>query len=176
MALSAQGIDLVEGWRPGAIGAVAAMHSVYYAREWGFGVYFEAKVARELAEFAGRYDPARDLLLLAMDGERIVGSMVVDGGEAGAERHGAHLRWFIIGDASRGAGAGRRLMDAAMDFLRARHARAYLTTFAGLDAARALYERVGFRLVGESEADSWGTRVREQRFEWTCGSAGSVRS
>jgi RimJ/RimL family protein N-acetyltransferase len=41
-----------------------------------------------------------------------------------------------------------------------------LTTFAGLDAARALYERLGFRLVAEADGETWGTKVREQRFEW----------
>ena len=35
----------------------------------------------------------------------------------------------------------------------------------GLDAARRVYERAGFRMVGEAEGDTWGTRVREQRFE-----------
>jgi hypothetical protein len=42
----------------------------------------------------------------------------------------------------------------------------YLNTFAGLDAARALYEQAGFRLVQEVEAQTWGRVMREQRFEW----------
>ena len=41
----------------------------------------------------------------------------------------------------------------------------WLTSFRGLDPARALYERHGFRLVEEREAGSWGTSVLEQRFE-----------
>jgi hypothetical protein len=54
-----------------------------------------------------------------------------------------------------------------MDHLR-RHdfASCYLTTFAGLDAARRLYEQAGFTLTHEEEADSWGTKVREQLFTW----------
>jgi hypothetical protein len=43
----------------------------------------------------------------------------------------------------------------------------YLNTFAGLDAARALYERAGFHLVDEIEGESWGRTMREQRFERT---------
>ena len=39
-----------------------------------------------------------------------------------------------------------------------------LGTFAGLDAARALYEKHGFSLVREQEGTSWGIRVREQEF------------
>jgi len=41
----------------------------------------------------------------------------------------------------------------------------HLDTFAGLDAARALYERAGFRLVAEQAGETWGRVVTEQRFE-----------
>ena len=160
-------IVIAEGFRPGALGAVVTLHAIYYARAWSFGPFFEAKVARELAEFIGRYDRAHDRFLLALDGECILGSLVVDGGEPTATPLGAHLRWFIVDEASQGRGAGTLLMDAAMPFVAAHFPRCYLTTFAGLDAARRLYERAGFRLVAESEAESWGRRVAEQRFEWT---------
>lgn len=40
----------------------------------------------------------------------------------------------------------------------------YLWTFAGLDAARRLYDDFGFRLVEEQAGETWGTRVTEQRF------------
>jgi GNAT superfamily N-acetyltransferase len=57
-------------------------------------------------------------------------------------------------------------MSAAMDFCRqARFSRIYLTTFAGLDAARHLYEREGFRVIAEQEGAHWGKTVREQTFE-----------
>jgi hypothetical protein len=42
--------------------------------------------------------------------------------------------------------------------------RAWLTTFRGLDAARALYERHGFRLAAEEAADQWSGGVGVQRF------------
>ena len=57
-------------------------------------------------------------------------------------------------------------MDAGMRFIQANFRRCYLTTFAGLDAARGLYQRTGFRQTAEIEAENWGTRVTEQRFEW----------
>ena len=40
-----------------------------------------------------------------------------------------------------------------------------LWTFAGLDAARRLYERAGFRLAEERRGTQWGIEVTEQRFE-----------
>ena len=42
--------------------------------------------------------------------------------------------------------------------------RVELWTFAGLDAARHLYESQGFALVEEQEGARWGRVVREQRF------------
>jgi uncharacterized protein YhfF/RimJ/RimL family protein N-acetyltransferase len=158
------GPRIVPGWLPGAIGAIAAMHGGFYAREHAFGLFFEAKVAAECAEFCSRIDPARDGLWLLVDAGRILGSIAIDGAAAG----GAHLRWFIVADEARGGGHGRPMLEAAMAFCRrAGHRRVHLTTFAGLEAARALYERQGFRRVSEAQGGTWGTTVREQRFEWS---------
>lgn len=41
----------------------------------------------------------------------------------------------------------------------------YLWTFAGLDAARHLYEKCGFRLCEQCEGNQWEKTVTEQRFE-----------
>jgi uncharacterized protein YhfF/RimJ/RimL family protein N-acetyltransferase len=157
------GPRVVPGYLPGSIGAIAGLHAAHYTRRHGFGAPFEAKVAAECAAFCSRFDPARDGLWLLVDAGRVLGSVAIDGGSAA----GAHLRWFIVADEFRGRGHGKRLLDAAMGFCRrAGHRGIHLATFAGLDAARALYERFGFRLVHEAEGDTWGTRVREQRFAW----------
>ena len=36
---------VIGGYCPGALGRVAEMHAEYYHRHWGFGLFFEAKVA-----------------------------------------------------------------------------------------------------------------------------------
>ncbi|MEO1192379.1 MAG: GNAT family N-acetyltransferase [Pseudomonadota bacterium] len=151
------------GYRPGALAGVVGLHMAYYAPAWGFGLAFETKVASELAAFLQGHDAARDLFLGAYDGQgQLCGSLVIDGKDAAGA--GAHLRWFIV-DAA-GQGLGGRLLDQGMAFCRDRgYRRVYLSTFAGLDAARRLYERHGFRLVAESEVDQWQGGVREQRFE-----------
>ena len=41
----------------------------------------------------------------------------------------------------------------------------YLNTFSGLDAARHLYEKHGFKLVKGQRGTMWGAQVNEQRFE-----------
>ena len=157
-------IELARGYIPGAIGRVAELHGTYYHAHWGFGLFFEAKVATELAEFLGRYDGARDGFWVASLDGRVEGSITIDGLHAEAE--GAHLRWFIMSDALRGRGVGQRLITAAIDFCRSSgYERVYLWTFEGLGAARHLYENAGFRLVEQRSGTQWGTAVNEQRFE-----------
>jgi len=83
----------ITGWAPGTLGQVVSLHGRYYAREWGFGPYFQAKVAAGMAEFIPRIDPARDLFLAARRGEHLLASITIDGSETSANE--AHLRWFI---------------------------------------------------------------------------------
>ena len=69
------GLHLHKGWFPGVIGWVASEHGRYYAKHWGLGAVFEAKVAGALAELVLRYQPDTDLLLTLTDHERIVASI-----------------------------------------------------------------------------------------------------
>ncbi|MDD5168333.1 MAG: GNAT family N-acetyltransferase [Syntrophales bacterium] len=160
--------DIFPGYVPGAIGRVAELHSTYYHKHWNFSLFFEAKVATELAEFLRRYDRERDGFWIVVSGGRIEGSIAIDG--IRAQDEGAHLRWFILSDALRGKNIGNRLIDTAIRFCRYRgYQRVYLSTFAGLDAARHLYEKAGFRLVEQQKGSHWGTEVNEQRFELQIG-------
>jgi len=160
------GFDIVEGHRSGALGRLVEMHALYYAREWGFGIFFETKVATESAVFFDRINAVTDRAWFVLQGGTVVGSLIIDGGEVGSHIQGAHLRWFILDEACRGQGLGDQLMRQAVDFCdKHGFARVYLTTFAGLDAARALYERHGFQLVRETADRTWGSLVTEQLFE-----------
>jgi len=159
------GWRLESGWVPGAIGDIAALHARHYAASHGFGAVFEAKVARELGEFLARLDPARDLFraVLAADGQ-VLGSIALDGGEAGLPPGTAHLRWFILDAALRGSGLGRRLLAETLDHARAaRFGRVYLWTLAGLPAAERLYAAAGFGLEEEITGRQWGRPVTERR-------------
>ena len=163
-------LTLHTGYLPGAIGRIAELHARYYGARVDFGLPFETKVARELAEFCERYDPARDGLWLVLRDGRVEGSIAIDG--LHAQGDGAHLRWFICADALRGQGWGKRLLATAVDFCRQRgYGKVQLWTFDGLDAARHLYESTGFRLVHEASGSTWGREVREQKFELHTGTA-----
>ncbi len=156
-------MQIVEGYRPGAVSAICGLHINYYAREWGLGLPFEVRVASECAQFLQRYDVACDRLWLAVRDGVIEGSMALDHDPAGTGHEGLHLRWFILSDVLRGSGAGNILMQKAVDFADLTSGgRMWLTTFRGLFAARALYEKFGFELVSETEGDSWGQTVHEQ--------------
>ena len=157
-------MTITSGYVPGAIGRVAELHGRYYAEHWGFGIYFEAKVAAGLSEFLQRYDQGRDGFWTAALDERIEGSIAIDG--VNADGDGAHLRWFIISERLQGRGAGSLLIDKALHFCQKKqYKRVYLWTFEGLDAARHLYEKAGFKLIEQFSGTQWGPAVEEQRFE-----------
>lgn len=152
---------IVEGYQPGCIGDIASLHARFYSEHWGFGAFFEQKVATGLAEFVDTLPADGKALWLYVENGRSLASLVIDGND---ETGVAHLRWFIVDDSLRGSGVGRQLMARAMKFVDGRFSETYLWTFKGLDAARHLYESFGFQLTEESEGTQWGTTVVEQRF------------
>lgn len=157
-------MDITKEFAPGALGEIVTLHSTFYAAHWGFGLFFEAKVAGELAEFAGRA-AKNDLILIAQDKDGVAASLILDLNDPISDERGAHLRWFISADRCRGTGIGRALMERAVAHAEAHcEGRMWLTTFAGLKPARHLYEEFGFTLASEEEGEAWGTRVQEQEF------------
>jgi len=157
-------LTLHPGYLPTAIGRVVELHAQFYSALVGFGLPFEARVARELAEFCERYGDHRDGLWLLLKDGVVEGSIAIDG--AHAQQSGAHLRWFIVSDKVRGTGSGTVLLTAAMSFCESRHYQhVHLSTFEGLDAARHLYEKFGFALKHQQLGKQWGSEVNEQRFE-----------
>ena len=159
-------LNIVSGHLPGSIGRIVELHGTYYHEHWGFGLYFETKVATELSAFLKRFDDQCDGIWLATVNGRVEGSIIIDGIEA--EKMGTHLRWFILSDVLQHTGVGRKLINQAIDYCTAKgYSKIYLWTFKGLDAARHLYETVGFRLKKEQRGVQWGREVTEQYFELT---------
>jgi len=129
-----------------------------------FGTVWEVEKERPVADFAAMLDEHRfwgGFRGANLDG--IVGFYVMPRAK---ERHRGVLYAMYVREAARGTGLGRRLLgDAIRHADRRAFPGIYLTTFAGLDAARHLYESAGFALAGESATDRWSGGVREQRFE-----------
>ncbi len=158
--------DINSGPVPGLLGDVAALHGRYYAEHWGFPVFFEDKVAREMGEYLSRYDAAKDLVLWIGDRDRVTGSITIDGSDPALASGQAHLRWFILHESLAGQGLGGRMIRQSLEFSRnAGFSSVYLTTFKGLGAAMSLYEKAGFKIVEEQAGETWGRTVLEQRLE-----------
>ena len=156
-------VSIASGYAPGVIGDVVAAHGRYYAKHTGFGAFFEEQVASELAEFFSRFDPECDGFLAARRADALLGSIAIDARKSNSD--GARLRWFIVDDSCQGLGLGGRLLEAALAHCNERkYGRIYLTTFAGLDAARHLYEKHGFVLKKEVRDSHWGKEEIEQLF------------
>jgi len=155
---------ILTGHHPGAIGRIVELHATYYHLDWGFGLFFEARVAKEMSEFLTRFDEARDGFWIVSLNDRIEGGIAIDGIKATTD--GAHLRWFILSPEVRGRGFGNKLMGEAISFCKKEgYRKIYLETFEGLHAARHLYEKFGFRPVCQAKGAQWGKKVTEQKFE-----------
>ncbi|MEF9996003.1 MAG: GNAT family N-acetyltransferase, partial [Burkholderiaceae bacterium] len=150
---------------PGGLSASAALQTAYYSHHVGFGLAFEAQRLRDIASFMDRYDPLQDGVWLLVHAGRIHGTMVIDHDSG----HGTpEMRWFILSDALRGQGWGRRMMEVAMDFCRARHARVVLHSRPELVAACRLYEDFGFVRLGQAAPGEHGvSKSVEVGYEWT---------
>ena len=154
----------IGGYYPGVVGRITQLHAVYYHEHWGFDASFETQVGRELSIFINEFDDGRDGLWVATANDKFAGAVAIDGQHAITD--GARLRWFIVDPQFQKTGLGNRLISRAIQFCRDRkYAKIFLWTFEGLDAARRLYERQNFRLCETHEADQWGQRITEQKFE-----------
>lgn len=154
----------IGGYYPGVVGRITELHAVYYYEKWGFDISFETQVGKELSEFLINFEEQRDYLWVCKYNDNFVGSIVIDGHLASTE--GGRLRWFLVDPEFQGMGIGKTLIQKAIDFCkRAGFRKVFLWTFEGLDAARLLYEREGFRRTEEHEIYQWGKIIREQKFE-----------
>ena len=156
-------VKIEPGYQPKILGRVISMHAEFYSRNYDFGVEFETKVGAEMAEFLSRISYPTNEVWAAVKDDRIVGSVSIDGEDIGDGI--AHLRWFIMDDEARGSGAGKKLLESALHFVdKSGFRETHLWTFKGLDAARKLYEKSGFKLVHEEAGRQWGREVLEQKF------------
>jgi len=144
---------LLRPHRPGDLGWIVSRHGALYAEEHGFDPGFEAFVAEIAAKLIRDFDPARDCCWIAERDGVPVGSVALVAQSART----AQLRLLLVEPAARGLGIGGRLVDECLLFARRVGYRdIVLWTTKGLDAARAIYERAGFRLKAEKAQRLFG--------------------
>ena len=144
-------IDIRHELRAGDLGRIISLHGRCYDLLPGFGLRFEAYVARTMAEFvidAG----TNGRIWLAEQGDRLVGcTAIVLRGEGKGQ-----LRWVLVDPVARGAGLGRRLVEGALDYCRDNGCQSvYLETTDGLAESQALYESLGFNTVVNRPEELW---------------------
>lgn len=148
---------------PGDLGWVVQAHGEIYAREYGWDTSFEALVARIVADFAAKQDPARERGWIAeVDGQRVGCVFCMRGDDESTAR----LRILLVDPAARGQRIGARLVDECLAFARdVGYQRMVLWTNDPLAAARKIYLARGFRLVGEQPHHSFGVDLVGQDYE-----------
>lgn len=137
----------------GDMGWVVQRQGVLYAREYGWNDEFEALCSRIVADFVEQRVEGRDAAWIAeLDGVPAGSIFCVE-----KSRDTAQLRLLFAEPWARGAGVGRALVDACLDFARrAGYQEIVLWTNKQLDAARRLYQRAGFELVSEEDGHQFG--------------------
>lgn len=160
----------LEEYPPGLIGTVTALFGSTIAASHGVDWTLEAMIAQKQCEFFHAFLPGRDRVWVAMQGDRPLGALTIEGPRPQADEQGARLRFFILDSSLRGRGLGRRMMEEAMRFCReSRFRRVFLTTLPRLDAALHLYEEYGFTMVSQAAQAFHGSEHLEQVLEWKDG-------
>jgi DNA-binding MarR family transcriptional regulator/GNAT superfamily N-acetyltransferase len=148
--------------RPGDLGWVVQRHGEMYAAEYGWGAPFERLVARVVGEFAAGGDDARQRAWIAtLDGRRAGCVFVMQGSGTVAK-----LRLLLVEPWARGHGLGGRLVRTCMAGARELgYARMTLWTNEVLHAARRIYQREGFVLVGREKHRMFGPELVGETWE-----------
>lgn len=160
-------IEIFTGYRDELIGSIAAMHSRVYSKIAGFGAHFEAMVATNFANFINRLEFECNQTWFAEQKGKIVAGISIDGQTLG--NNTGNLRWFVVEPKLQSAGLGSELMKLAMDFCDEQaFDEVHLDTFEGLDAARNLYEKHGFKMTEQRLGRNYGREVMQQKFVKIC--------
>ena len=139
--------------RAGEYGWIVDRHGALYAQEHGWDETFEALVARIVADYVDRRDPAREAAWIAELRGRPVGCVLC----VAKDRDTAQLRLLLVAPSARGLGIGARLVEECLRFARAAgYGELTLWTNDVLTSARRIYERTGFALVDAELHHSFG--------------------
>ena len=139
--------------RSGDYGWMVERHGALYFQEYGWGLPFEAIVARIVADFATAHSERERCWIADLDGKRVGCVLVVENED---DPTAAQLRVLLVEPSARGHGIGDALVRAVVEFSRsAGYRRVVLWTNKQLHAARRIYERCGFELVEEMPDESY---------------------
>ena len=159
---ASKGRVILRSVRPGDLGWIVHRHGALYAKEYGWGDRFEGLVARVVSDFLTKHDPKRERCWIAEhEGEPVGSVLLVRKSDTVAK-----LRLLLVEPSARGLGIGRRLVEACVEFARASgYRKVILWTNPELHAARAIYEKTGFRVVRTESTRVFGKPQTAQHWE-----------
>jgi ribosomal protein S18 acetylase RimI-like enzyme len=153
---------LLRPHQSGDMGWVVHRQGVLYAQEYGYDERFEALAAEIVAKFIQHYDAKRERCWIAEKDGDVVGSVFV----TAKSRTTAKLRLLYVEPSARGLGIGSRLVSECVRFARqAGYKKMVLWTQSELDAARHIYKRAGFRVVGKKRHYSFSKNLVAETWE-----------
>ncbi|WP_420821266.1 GNAT family N-acetyltransferase [Ramlibacter rhizophilus] len=115
-----------------------------YAADLGVDLCFQ-QIDEELATLPGEYAPPRGALLLACVDGSLAGCCALRPLDNSDYPNAAEMKRLYVRKAFRGFGLGRQLAEATLDAARQLgYACVLLDTLSDMEAARALYEDLGF--------------------------------
>lgn len=146
----------------GDMGWVVQSNGALYAQEYGWDETYEALVAQIVSEFVKHYDAKKERCWIAeKDGENIGSVFLVK-----KSAQVAKLRLLIVDPKARGLGIGKRLVDECTRFARqAGYKKITLWTNNVLLAARAIYQKAGYKLVKTEKHRSFGHDLVSETWE-----------
>lgn len=108
------------------------------------------------------FNPDKDcMLILECDGNAS-GCIAI----THTEESVAQLRYFFLEPELRGLGAGKNLLDTALNFCREKkYSHVFLWTVSAQESARKLYKNAGFNITETSKNESWGSLVLEEKWD-----------
>jgi DNA-binding MarR family transcriptional regulator/GNAT superfamily N-acetyltransferase len=155
---------LLRAPKSGDYGWIVQSHGELYAREYGWNERMEALVARVVADYIEKFEPAYERCWIAERRGENVGCVFL---QKDREREGvAKLRMLLVHPSARGLGLGRRLVDECTRFARdAGYHTISLWTNSVLTAARKIYADVGYTKIREEIHDSFGKPLTAETWE-----------
>jgi GNAT superfamily N-acetyltransferase len=144
-------ISVRDELRAGDLGSIVALHGKCYQALPGFGLAFEAYVARTVAEYILDAGAKGRIWIAERDG-RLVGCTAI----VLRDEDRGQLRWVLVDQSARGLGLGKRLVNNALQFCRDNGCKeVFLETTDGLPESQALYDALGFEIVSHESEILW---------------------
>ncbi len=153
---------LLRPHQPGDMGWIVHRQGLLYAQEYGYDDRFEALCAEIVAKFIQHYDSKRERCWIAEKDGEIVGSVFL----VAKTKNASKLRLLYVEPSARGLGIGSRLVAECLRFARqVGYKKMVLWTQSELDAARHIYKKAGFRVVGQKRHHSFSKDLVAETWE-----------